>query len=74
MYFAKDFEKLRGKVIPSGEDRYIRQLSRSVGHRPRGGKTRAEFYKTIGKSNFIEPYSHLARASYDYSVDYTSLR
>ena len=50
VYFAKSFEKLREMVIPSGEDRYIRQLSRTVVHRPKGGKTRAEFYRTVGKT------------------------
>lgn len=55
MYFAKDFQKLREKVIPSGDARYIRQLCRSIGHKPKGGKTRAEFYKTVGKgTNQVE--------------------
>lgn len=55
VYFAKDFQKLREKVIPSGDARYIRQLCRSIGHKPKGGKTRAEFYKTVGKgTNQVE--------------------
>lgn len=40
---------LRSKVLPSGEEAYIRSLSRSIQWNARGGKSGSNFSKSIGE-------------------------
>lgn len=48
IYYAEQFARLRRTVVPSGEEAYVRSLSRSVGWNARGGKSGSTFYKTAG--------------------------
>jgi 1-phosphatidylinositol-3-phosphate 5-kinase len=47
VYFAEEFQHLRELVFPSGEDRFIRSLSRCVKFDAKGGKSRSTFCKVI---------------------------
>ncbi|KAI0211900.1 1-phosphatidylinositol 3-phosphate 5-kinase [Lamellibrachia satsuma] len=46
IYFAEQFQKLRSLIFPSGEERYIRSLSRCYTWLAMGGKSGLTFCKT----------------------------
>ncbi|XP_030762817.1 1-phosphatidylinositol 3-phosphate 5-kinase [Sitophilus oryzae] len=47
IYLAEKFAALRSVVFPTGEETYIRSLSRSVHWKARGGKSGSNFSKTM---------------------------
>ena len=49
VYYADEFRKLRERIFPSGEDRYIRSLARCVKYEAKGGKSRSTFCKVAGR-------------------------
>lgn len=53
VYYAERFMLLRKRVIPAGEEAYIRSLCQSVQWNARGGKSGSSFCKTKGQLDII---------------------
>lgn len=49
IFYAEKFSWFRSKVLPVGEEGYIRSLARSMQWNARGGKSGSNFAKTAGK-------------------------
>jgi len=48
VYFAEQFAALRQMVLPTGEEGYVRSLTRCIQWAARGGKSGSTFCKTRG--------------------------
>ncbi|KAG5896372.1 hypothetical protein JTB14_005849 [Gonioctena quinquepunctata] len=57
VYYAEKFAALRASVLPSGEEGYIRSLSRSIQWNARGGKSGSNFAKSADDRYILKEMS-----------------